>query len=518
MEGRRIEGVFLDTAVLRNKAYEAYETARVYELRLLSRVPEALLASLGNPGSRFQATVKAFEQGRVLLLLENGYEVEAENKLSMPIKVGDELTLVLESKEPITLRVVRSFSGMRGVQELIKSLSGLGVQLLKGQDVKGAVENSGLIYERKVWDFLRGALNEDNLVSDLKYQVLSFLRAADTGSVERLLKDVSLPGIPKEEVARLLDLAKRGERLEFFHGLSTIEKELRERILSNEQRLHFIRDTVKQLIHSMVRSLTETAKNLGLRLTLNEKTFRSMESNPKAIGILNEALKSLENNKFVEFVQKLSLLGLKVENPDELPFHKAKVVSTLRDLVRGANTFLGSKLNTEDVEFIARQVRELVDETERLRVFTERLTAELPNNLKENLMKLEYISQMQAFLVAQGGQKFVVPFVTEEGKGVLAFSLGDVFRIFVKLNFEEGFLGILMEAPRRRVDSVSVVFKTDIESLRRSIESSLPELEKGLTDIGLKTKRIEILKEGEEEFDRELGGELGERSVFDLRV
>ncbi|MDQ7082803.1 MAG: hypothetical protein Q9N34_07540 [Aquificota bacterium] len=121
MEGRRIEGVFLDSAILRNKAYEAYETAKVLQIRILTKVPEALLASLGDMGSRLRATVRSISEGRVLLSLENGYELEAENRLAIPIKVGEELSLVLESKEPLTLRVEKTFSGVRGAGELLKS-------------------------------------------------------------------------------------------------------------------------------------------------------------------------------------------------------------------------------------------------------------------------------------------------------------------------------------------------------------------------------------------------------------
>ena len=69
MEGRRVEGVFLDTAILRNRAYEAYETARVLEIKILSSVPQALLASLGDVGSRLRATVKAYSQNKVILQL-----------------------------------------------------------------------------------------------------------------------------------------------------------------------------------------------------------------------------------------------------------------------------------------------------------------------------------------------------------------------------------------------------------------------------------------------------------------
>ncbi|EDP75884.1 hypothetical protein [Hydrogenivirga sp. 128-5-R1-1] len=519
MEGRRVEGVFLDTAILRNKAYEAYETAKVYEIRILSRVPEALLASLGDLGSRFRATVKSLEQGKVILTLENNYEIEAENRLAMPVKVGDELTLVLESKNPVTLRVERSFSGIRGVQELLKTVLGMDVPPLKDGNVRESVENSGLLYERKVWDFLRGVLGADQIKGDIKYQVLKSLSEADTSRIESFLRRADVPEAFREQVARLLESAKEGERLEFFRGLVSLEGEIEAKISGNEQRLTLIRETVRELVRSMFASVVDRARSLGIEVKVREALTSSMETNPKTLDIFREALKSLENGSVQEFTRKLNLVGLKVENPELIVPNRDKLLTHLRDLVKGANTLLSSKLNTEDVNLIARQVKEMAEEVERLSEFRERLTSELPQEVKENLTRLENINYMQAYFVAQGGRRFAVPFRTEEGKGLLAFSMKDSFRIFVKLNYDEGFLGILIEAPKKsEPEFVNILFKTDIEALEREIESSIPLLRRDIEELGLDVRKMEVVRDEEKSFEEEITDELGEESVFNLRV
>ena len=519
MEGRKVEGVFLDTAILRNKAYEAYETARVYEIRILSRVPEALLASLGDVGSRFRATVKSLDSEKVVLMLENGYEVEAENRLAMPVKMGEELNLVLESKDPITLRVERSFSGVRGVRDLLSSLLSIDAFPLKADSLKETVENSGIVYERKVWDFLRGVLGEEELARDVKYQVLKALNEADTKGLEAVLREVVLPEELGKGVSSLLEKAEKGEKAEFFRELVFLERELDAKINDNERRADFIRETVRNLTRSLVKDLTERTALIGLKFTVNRKILDPMEKNPKTLSVFREALKSLENNRMQEFVQKLNLVGLKLTNPEELPLHRDKLVSLMRDLVRGANTFLSSKLETEDVDAISRELRKLSEERGKLSELRERLTSELPAEVKKNLTRLEGINYMQSFFIAQEGNRFVIPFRVEEGKGVLALSMKDSFRIFVKLNFEEGFLGILMEAPRREnPDYVNLMFRTDIERLRLELENSLPSLKDELSDLGLEVKRLEVVKDREESFERELAGEVGEEGVFNLRV
>jgi hypothetical protein len=519
MEGRRVEGVFLDTAILRNKAYEAYETAKIYEIKILSKVPEALLASLGEPGSRFRATVKSMEGGKVILSLENGYEVEAENRLAMPVKVGEELSLVLESKNPVVLRVERAFSGIRGVQDLIKTLFQSTQPLLKDASVKETVERSGILYERRVWDFLRGALSSEELSSDQKYIVLKALERADTSHIEKALKGVRVPESLEGRISQLVQLLQKGDKVEFFKELTAFRSELEGEISLKESRINLVRDTVREVFRSLIDSFLQKGHTLGLKLTLEERVYTSMAENPRSIDVFKEAIRSLETNHLKEFVQRLGLVGVKVENPEVLPEVKEKLLSLMKDLSKGAVRVLSSTLNTEDIQNLVKEIKELSEEVRSLSELREKLSSELPKSIRENLSRLESINYMQSFFISQEGRKFIVPFGSEEGKGFLAFSLRDSFRIFVRLSFEEGFLGVLMESPKKeKPEYVNLLFKTDIDKLRNEISRSLHLLKRELEDLGLEVRKLEVLEGSVHSFEREVAHELGEEGVFNLRV
>ncbi len=510
MEGRRVEGVFLDTAILRNRAYEAYETAKVFQIKILSQIPKALLSSLGSLGSRLKATVKSAEGNKLILLLENGYEIEAENRLSLPVKPGDELTLILESENPLTLRLERVSSKLRGVGDLIKKALESFTPLLNPSDPKGFLKNSGLIYEKKVWDFLRGVLKEEDLVSDNKYAVLKTLYERDLPRIEKALGEF----LSKEKLTELFGGKERKDLIRNLPKLETLLSEAREAKL---QELNHLKAVVREVVRGLIGSLTEKATLLGLKPSLQEEVISNLEANPKSVDILREALKSIEQNRYEEFRSKLSLLGVKLEEAHRLPQVKDKLVASLKELIKGATAVLKKELGSEDPQELVSKMRELERELKTLEEASARLK-ELPPNLRENLSKLEAINQLQVFLLTSLGRKFVVPFRTDEGKGVFAFSAEDTFRILIKLNFEEGFLGVSVEAPRREnPERISVLFKTDIPTLEEEIEKSLPSLIEELEELGLEVKS-EVLKSSEREFEEEVTSLLGGEGSFNLRV
>ncbi len=518
MEGRRVEGVFLDSAILRSKAYEAYETAKVLQIRVLTKVPEALLASLGDTGSRLRVTVKSLSEGKVLLNLENGYELEAENRLALPVKVGEELTLVLESKEPLTLRVEKTFSGMRGTAELIKRAFSLGGVLLSGDMPQKAVENSGLFYERRVWDFLRGALGREELSKDMKYEVLKALMEADTSFFEKALSDVKLPAELSHRMGRLLSFLSRGDKLSFFKELLEFRESINSLLSSKEQSLELIRSTVREVVRSFAQNLLSGLRSLGIETHLNSDVFRSVESNPKTIDVLRESLKSLEEGRVNEFLRRLELVGIRLESPERVLHVKDRLTGLVRDLVRGANNLLSVKTRTEDVQELSRKLRELGEDIERLTELKERLV-DIPKGVKENLSRLEALTHLQAFMVANDFRRFVLPFRTQERRALMAFSLTDSFRIVVKLDMDGGFLGFVLSAPRKeKPDFIDLIFKTDIPELEKELVKGIESLKEDLAGLGLEVRKIEVLREEVEDFDKELVDEVGGGGSFNLRV
>ncbi len=517
MEGRRVEGVFLDTAIQRNRAYEAYETAKVYEIRILSRVPEALLSSLGDVGGRLKATVTGTDRGKIILMLENGYEVEAENRLSIPVSEGEELTLILESKNPLTLRVERSFSGLKGTQNLLNKVLQTGISLLRDLNLKKGVENSGLFYERRVWDFIKEGLDIGELTQDEKYSVLRYLEGVNTSRIEEMLRNAVLSQSLRERVGRILELLKDGRKIEFFRELSELEGTIISEINRKERELEGLRSSVRTVMRTLVDTFLFHLRNAGVRVSLRENALRGVEENPKGIDVLREALRSLEEGRTREFIQKLTLLGVDMENPEVLSSVGDGVIRTLKDLVRGASQSLSLSTGVKDPKELSSLMKKLSEEVRELRGLRDELSG-LPEELKAGLEKLEMIATLQSYLIASGGRRFILPF-SAGGRGFIGFSLRDIYRIFIGLNLEEGFLGVVVESPKKdNPDSVSVLFRTDVRELKEAIESRLPDLRSELEGLNLEVRKLEVVSESQETFELEVAEEFGGKGFFNLRV
>jgi len=160
MEGRRVEGVFLQHALERSQALEAYKQAQRVQIKILTIVPEIFLETLGRKGNQFRATVADVTGNKVLLNLPNGYQIEAENRLSVGINRGDILTLLVEDENPVTLQIISVERGIKDIKTLIKNLIEdvtYVVNFLDTNKPKESVKNSGLFYENKlVEDFRKG--------------------------------------------------------------------------------------------------------------------------------------------------------------------------------------------------------------------------------------------------------------------------------------------------------------------------------------------------------------------------
>lgn len=518
MEGRRVEGVFLDTAILRNRAHEAYETARVYEIRILSRVPEALLASLGDVGTRLRASVRGLREGKVLLMLENGYEVEAQNRLSMPVREGEELSLIVESKNPLTLRVERSFSGLRGVETLIHKLLSSGISLMRGEEPRVGIFNSGIFYERKVWDFLKGSLERSLLESDEKFKVLNVLMEADVSELEGILKNSRLPQDLRGEVGRLLSLLAEGRKADFFLGVLELRSRLSEALTQRESRIETLRNVIREVSSNLLNNLLKNLRELGFSLSVREEVLRGMETSPKSLDIIREALRGLEEGRTGEFVQRLKLLGIEIKNTEHLPVRGENLRKSLDSLIRGAVRTISSKTGVSDLQELSKEIRKLSEEVENIKDMSRRLS-EIPPRLSENLSKLELIAHLQSFLIAMEGRNFVIPFGDEEERGLLGFSLRDAFRIFLRIDLGDGYLGAIIESPRKEnPDRISLLFSTDREEVAGMIRRGLDSLKRELEELGLEVVRLEVLSRSKEDFEAEVGNFFGEEGTFNLRV
>lgn len=513
MEGRRVEGIFLETSILRSRAQEAYEAAKVYEIRIRSIVPEALLFSLGGQGARLKAVVKQVNPRRILLLLENGYELSADNKLALPVEEGEELILRVESKNPLILRVEGSFKGLQNAEKLLHNIKENPATIVKIKEFKKGIEDSGLFYEKKVWNVLKGVLKESDLLSDQKFKLLKSLTNFEPFKVEKLLKSLKeFPDLSRK-AEELLSLMNKEDKINFFLKFISFQKEVERAIYQRENKFTEIRKNTEEIIKLFIKSFKGKMDTLGLKAVLKENYY-----SPRVLDIMEKAIKSLETNKWNEFQSRLKLLGFRIENNEILPLIRGNLLKYAKDILKGAFASLEAKTGFNSVRDLIQYQKKVEEEIEALKNLKKEFS-DIPYDLKENLQKLNWINQLQNYMILSEGKKFLLPFVTEEGKGIAGFSLKDSFRILVKLTWEEGYVGICLEAPRKeKPDFINLVFRSNIKLLADIVRKEEKRLRKELSELNLKILKFEVLEEGEQSFEREFFSEFGEERIFNLRV
>ena len=515
MEGRRIEGVILDASLLRQRAHEAYETARTLEVKILSVVPEALFEALGDIGSRVRATVTEVRGPTVTLMLENGFEIEAKNNLALPVREGEELTMVVQSKNPLIFRVEESFSGLRGINSLLKDLVLSGVDLFKSANPKETLLNSGLFYERKVWDFIRGALPFESVERDQKYTLLKNLEGYDTSKIETLLRRASEDERLRPVVERALSLLREGNKLEFVRYIPELSRTLEGVSSRLRVSLKNILTSLGNITKNLVSSISSSLKAQAVEVTISQPYVDTQS--PKFLDIVGEAIRDLKEGKFREFTAKMELLGLRIENPERLPQIRTALIRTIDSLLKGALLTLKAEVGVEDTKRLVKEIERLKEEIERVDSLKRELSRAV-GEIKEDLNKLETINYLQAYMVSTQGRKVFIPFGEKE-RGLLAFSKNDSYRIFIKVSLNTGYIGVLITAPKvEDPKHLKILFKTDREDVEFLIKRGIEDLERDLEEIGFEVKDIEVIREEEREFDREVFREFREEGLFNLRV
>ncbi len=378
MEGRRVEGIFLQHALERSQALEAYKQAQRVQIRILTIVPEIFLETLGRKGNQFRATVMNATGNKVLLSLPNGYQIEAENRLSIGINRGDILTLMVEEENPVTLQIISVERGIKDIKTLIKNLIedvAFTVNLLNPDKAKESIKNSGLFYENKLIKFLTGKEKLENILQDRKYKLLEAILKTDPEIIRRFSENMEDKGI-KNILLRIAE---------------GIEKK-----------------DIEQIIKAF-------------------DTLRSMD----------------------------------IDNPSLLKW--------------------------------------------------------MESTFGKYMEELKFINLLQHFMLSERGKKFAVPFNYEGSKGSLFVSFKDNYKIFFNFIYDEGFLGILMEASRNKPDLINLRFFTDIEKLGRRIEREKDTLKKLFAEADLNLGVFEVRVEPKGNFDNLIKSEF-EEGTFHLRV
>jgi hypothetical protein len=467
MEIRRIEGVFLQYALETAQGLKAENISRQMNLRLLTTVPQALLDAFPE-GTLLEGRVVQ-TQGRTLRVMLNNQELVAENLSDLEIKEGDQLGLVLEGKNPITLKIV-SLQRRLNIEQVLQFVLDFQEEPpinLDLQKLQALVKNSGLFYERKLLDFLTGKVDLKSILEDTKAQLLSniFNLAGQIHGGE--VKDI-------KTIDQLFGMVlKRTENLKEIGNL------LRTLYLEN-------------LNHWEYTQFVRFVESIGKR-----EILKAIEKGDKdaPLILLSKGLKSIEDTpagkSFSLAFERLKQFSLLVKDEE--------LGNLLRSFFEAVE-----KEDANGLREVHKRLENFIEEGRRLLPFREKIE-------KDGLVwlqQLNAISQMQRLMVNEG--TVVLPFKWEGHRGgMLIRTQKNEYRVFINLNYPEGFVGALLSSPKtERVKAISLNLYTNNELFYRKMEKGKALLENMLKEEGLQLRDLklkllpssqslkEVLKEG----------------------
>jgi hypothetical protein len=467
MEIRRIEGVFLQHALETAQGLKAENISRQMNLKLLTTVPQALLDAFPE-GTLLEGRVVQ-TQGGTLRVTLNNQELVAENLSDLEIKEGDQLGLVLEGKNPITLKIV-SLQRRLNIEQVLQFVLDFQEEPpinLDLQKLQALVKNSGLFYERKLLDFLTGKVDLKSILEDTKAQLLSniFNLAGQIHGGE--VKDI-------KTIDQLFGMVlKRTE------NLKEIENLLRTLYLEN-------------LNHWEFTQFVRFVESIGKREIL--KALEKGDEDALLI-LLSKGLKSIEDTpagkSFSLAFERLKQFSLLVKDEE--------LGNLLRSFFEAVE-----KEDANGLREVHKRLENFIEEGRRLLPFREKIE-------KDGLVwlqQLNAISQMQRLMVNEG--TLVLPFKWEGHRGgMLIRTQKNEYKVFINLNYPEGFVSALLSSPKtERVRGISLNLYTNNELFYRKMEKGKALLESMLKEEGLQLRDLklkllpssqslkEVLKEG----------------------
>jgi len=467
MEIRRIEGVFLQHALETAQGLKAENISKQMNLKLLTTVPQALLDAFPE-GTLLEGRVVQ-TQGRTLRVMLNNQELVAENLSDLEIKEGDQLGLMLEGKNPITLKIV-SLQRRLNIEQVLQFVLDFQEEPpinLDLQKLQALVKNSGLFYERKLLDFFTGKLDLKSILEDTKAQLLS--------NIFNLAEQIH--GGEVKDIKTIDQLF--GMVLKRTENLKEIENLLRALYLENLNHWEFTR-------------FVRFVESIGKR-----EILKALEKGDKdaLLILLSKGLKSVEDTpagkSFSLAFERLKQFSLLVRDEE--------LGNLLRSFFEAVE-----KEDASGLREIHRKLENFIEEGRRLLSFRERIE-------KDGLVwlqQLNAISQMQRLIVNEG--TVVLPFKWEGHRGgMLIRTQKNEYRIFINLNYPEGFVSVLLSSPKtERVKAISLNLYTNSELFYRKMEEGKALLESMLKEEGLQLRDLklnllsspqslkEVLKEG----------------------
>ncbi|MCS7307937.1 MAG: hypothetical protein NZ526_05230, partial [Aquificaceae bacterium] len=269
------------------------------KVKVLSTVPNVLLdLSMGSEGA-VKARVSYAEGSRIGLMLSNGFEINAENRSSLNLMVGDVVELSLENTNPVTFKILGLYRKNQ-IEEVLNLVLESGDDFLfsiNPDRLKETVENSGLFYERKLIDLLLGKLKPEDVLKDAKAQLLQTFQKY-VGTLSNLL------GVDhRKGVEGLRELIKREsytkQELEgvinglFLEGIDSQEYEHLVRKLEGMGQMGLLRALEQKDLPSVLKELSRFQREGILsEFPALEKAFKAVQSLQEPV--LRELLKAVE--------------------------------------------------------------------------------------------------------------------------------------------------------------------------------------------------------------------------------
>jgi len=315
-------------------------------------------------------------QGRTIRVMLNNQELVAENLSDLEIKEGDQLKLMLESKNSITLKIV-SLQRRLDIEQALQFVLDFQEEPpinLDLQKLQALVKDSGLFYERKLLDFFIGKVDLKSILEDTKAQLLSNILDLAGQIHGGEVKDIKTI----DQLFRMV--LKRTE------NLKEIENLLRTLCLEN-------------LNHWEFKQFVRFVESIG-----KKEILKALEKGDKdaLLILLSKELKSIEDTtadkSFILAFERLRQFSLLVRDEE------------LGDLLRSFFEAV-EKEDISKLREIHRRLENFIEEGRRLLPFREKIE-------KDGLVwlqQLNTISQMQRLMVNEG--TVVLPFKWEGYRG-----------------------------------------------------------------------------------------------------
>jgi len=486
MDIKRLEGTTLNETILNSQAPEISKETENLAIAIKTTVSQALLGALSDELSSqgfIEATVEDVKPNAYKLMLNNGVEIEVNAQTNIALKKNDILKLMISSLNPLVLKIadVKSPSSpIVFLQQSLENNTKFSVDNFSPKDI----ENSGLFYEKKLMDVLLKAKDMSSVLNDQKYQLLK-----DIVSTSKDLKSIEAFKNLENDIKTAIEHLAEGNITP--KDLETILKE-------PQPQIQDINDILNLLLNQEPQPQTLPTQ------TLNQ--LQNVLSNMEKNAIFNA-------KEIPKLVQELSNI---IQNmPDNIKDAFFKSPQNILDSLKN-QTFV----NPAKIVELSKHVKEAINTLQSNTNFDTKL-----NHLKDMSNTLLNINTAQQFILQNNA--FFVNFKEQGDKTSLSHKKAfgafkkeeNTYKAFIKLNWEDGFLGGILEMPKNnhaKLKEITIRFYTDIEPLSKALESSKSELEAMLKEESLNLRAFEVFKTKAQEFDLEVVKNVADNSNLNI--